>query len=507
MRRTAGFIFSFLGGTFCFGGGASGMGVVHKEATRPNILFILVDDMGWSDPGFLGGDIETPHLDRLAREGTLYPWFFNHAKCEPSRASLLTGVHFQRQTHDHVVRRFSGVTTLAAELREAGYFTACSGKWHLPNQPTDWGFDRFFGLVQGAANHFDPDGTLDLDPRCYLHKGMYALNGNPFTPDGRSFYSTDDYTDYALAFLRERKEGQPFFLYLSYTAPHWPLQAPEDVIEKYSSRYREGWDQLRAERSENLRKAGVFPDGWTLPPSDPEVLAWDDWPQQGDAARCMAVHAAMIDRMDQQIGRVLAYLEETGEIDRTLICFTSDNGVAAEMRFDFTPERPAGGPDSFRVLPLGFANAANTPFVKYKTYNSNGGICAPLIVRWPGRVPAGAVDHQPVNILDFMPTFLDVAGRAYPEGLRPMDGQSLFDPTPRPMYFHLRFGQVDQKAVIDWPWKAWCDAGDWRLFNLAKDPAEANDLAPYAPDQLKELILKHERFKRVAQSDPWELKP
>jgi len=480
---------------------AQGMGRSGDSFEKPNILFILADDMGWSDPGFLGGDIDTPNLDRLAAEGTLYPRFFNHAKCEPSRASLLTGVHFQRQTHDHVVRRFKGVTTIAAELQKAGYFTACSGKWHLPDQPTDRGFDRFFGLVQGAANHFDPDGTLGLDPKCYLHKGMYALNGQPFSPDGRSFYSTDAYTDFALDFLRERNERQPFFLYLSYTAPHWPLQAPEDVIEKYASRYIGGWDRLRAERAANLRKAGIFPEGWALPPRDAEVKDWADWPQQADAARCMAVHAAMIDRMDQQIGRVLAYLEETGELERTLICFTSDNGVAAEMKFDFTPGRPAGGADSFRVLPLGFANAVNTPFVKYKTYNSNGGIGSPLIVRWPGPVPSGKINHRPVNILDFMPTFLDIAGADYPANLRPLDGLSLFDPVTRPMFFQLKYGHVDQKAVIDWPWKAWCDFGSWSLFNLEADPAEADDRAAQHPEKLEQLISKYEAFDRTAVAD------
>lgn len=479
---------------------ASGAANASKQSDPPNILFIMADDMGWSDPGFLGGDIETPHLDRLAAEGTLYPRFFNHAKCEPSRASLLTGVHFYRQTHDHVVRTARGVGTIASELKMAGYFTACAGKWHTAGKPNERGFDRYFGMLEGAGNHFDPGGTLGLDPACYL-KQEYGFDGQPFVPDGTSYYSTDAYTDYALRFLKERPAGKPFFLYLAHRAPHWPLQAPAETIEKYSDRYAGGWEALRAARTSHLRKADIFPDGWELPPHDPDVVDWADWPEKEDAAHCMAVHAAMIDRMDKQIGRVLDYLEETGELDNTLICFTSDNGVSAEMQFDRTPDRPAGGVDSFRVLPLGFANAVNTPFVKYKTYNSNGGIGSPLIVRWPGRIEAGTVNHRLVNILDMMPTFLQAAGVEYSQDLRALDGRSILTGDSGPMFFQLKFANVDQKAVIDWPWKAWCDAGEWRLFNLETDPTEAADLVSLHLEKLQQLISRYEAFDQAALAD------
>ncbi len=474
--------------------------------TKPNILLILADDMGWSDPGFLGGDIETPNLDRLAREGSFYPRFYNHAKCEPSRASLLTGVHFHRQTQDHVVRTVRGVGTIASELKKAGYFTACAGKWHTAGVPTERGFARYFGMLEGAGNHFDPGRTLGLDPACYL-KQEYALDGKPFVPDGKSYYSTDAYTDYAIQFLKERQEGKPFFLYLAYRSPHWPLQAPEEVIQKYVDRYTGGWDELRSARAAHIRQAGVFSPGWKLPPRDPDVCNWADWPKQADAARCMAVHAAMVDRMDQQIGRVLDYLKEIGELDNTLICFTSDNGVSAEMQFDRTPDKPAGAVDSFRVLPLGFCNAVNTPFVKYKTYNSNGGICSPLIVRWPGRVPSGTVNHRPVNILDMMPTFLDVAGTEYSDKLRPLDGRSFLTGDPEVMFFQLEYPGVYQKAVIDWPWKVWFDSSNgWKLFNLENDPAEADDLAAQNPEKLQQLISKYETFDRAAVADQKKFK-
>jgi arylsulfatase len=466
---------------------------------RPNIVFALADDMGYSDPGFLGGDIETPNLDRLAEEGTFYSRFYNHAKCEPSRASLLTGVHYHRQTYFHVLLDYRGVTTIAAELKKAGYFTACTGKWHLPKRPAVCGFDRSYGLVMGAANHFDPTGRLGLDGKVYMFKTM-LLDNRPVEVTDEDYYSADAATDYALRFLKERPEGKPFFLYLSYRTPHWPLQAPEEDIAKYADRYTGGWGELRAARTAHLRKAGVFPAGWTLPPRDPEVGDWADWPKQEDAARCMAVHAAMVDRMDQQIGRVLDYLKETGELDNTLICFTSDNGVSGAMGFDRTPDKPAGAVDSFRVLPLGYANAVNTPFVKYKTYNSNGGICSPLIIRWPERFQAGAVSHKPVNILDMMPTFLETAGADYPPELRPLDGHSLFSENSAPMFFWYH----KQKAVIDWPWKAWCDAGEWRLFNLNEDPAEADNLAAQNPEKLQQLVTEYTRFDQAALDDQQE---
>lgn len=476
----------------------------------PNILFILVDDMGWSDPGFLGGDIETPNLDRLAQEGTVYPRFFNHAKCEPSRASLLTGVHFHRQTWDHVVRNFRGVSTIAEALKKAGYFTACAGKWHLPEHPVARGFDRFYGLLGGAGNHMDPDGRLKLDDIYYLHKEVW-LDDQPTKVTDEDYYSTDAVTDYALEFLQDRpgkgKSKSPFFLYMSYRAPHWPLQAPAETIAKYTDRYSDGWDALRASREAQLRNAGIFPDGWSLPPRDPSVGDWADWPDKEDAARCMAVHAAMVDRLDQQIGRLLEHLEKTGELDNTLICFTSDNGVAAEMSFDRTPEKPAGPVDSFRVLPLGFCDAVNTPFLKYKKYHANGGIASPFIVRWPGKIPAGLVNHKPINILDMMPTFLEVAGATYPGELRSLDGQSLFSGEARPMFFQLKFSKTNQKAVIDWPWKAWLNAKEgWKLFNLEVDPTETKDRADQRPETLNRLVSQYDQFDRLALADQKKFK-
>ena len=369
---------------------------VSDSKHRPNVIFILADDMGYSDPGFMGSEIQTPNLDRLAAAGTVCTRFMNHAKCEPSRASLMAGVHFHRQTTDHVTREFRQVTTIAAELRKAGYFTASTGKWHLPDQPTDHGFDHFFGLVQGAANHFDPDGRLKLDPAVYLHQ-EFALDGRPFTVTDDNFYSTDAFTDYALRFLKERPAGSPYFLYLAYTAPHWPLQAPAANIRKYEARYLDGWDRLRDERYHRLVERGMIPKEWKRAAADPDVESWNSLSpaQKADASRCMAVHAAMIDRLDEQIGRVIQYLEENNELENTLILFASDNGVSAETRYNRTPNKPAGSVDSFRTLPLGFCNAVSTPYRKYKGWNANGGICFTYdcLLAWPhpcrqGRIAA-----------------------------------------------------------------------------------------------------------------------
>jgi len=458
--------------------------------SKPNILLILADDMGYSDLGFMGSEVATPNLDRLAADGTVYSHFMNHGKCEPTRASLMTGVHFHRQSHDHVTRKFRQVTTIADVLRKSGYFTACSGKWHLPNQPTDHGFDRYFGLLQGAS---------------------LALNGEPFTETDADFYSTDVFTDYALQFLEQCPEDAPFFLYLAYTAPHWPLQAPESSIQKYEGLYQAGWEKLRDERHEGLVERGIISKDWKMAPADPKVVPWDSLSkiQKQDAARSMTVHAAMVDRLDEQIGRVIHYLEETGKLTDTLILFASDNGVSAETDFDRTPNVPAGAAASFRTLPLGFCNAVNAPYQGYKTSNANGGICSPFIAHWPGHIAAERIDPRPFSVLDIMPTLIEVADADYPTDLRPLDRKSVLslwagaDYEPDPMYFQLRYGKsVDQKAVVQWPWKAWSNGSlGWSLYRLDDDGAETIDIKQDYPEQLSGLIRSYERFDTEAIRD------
>lgn len=485
------------------------------SVTRPNIVLILADDMGYSDPGFLGGDIETPNLDRLAREGAVFGRFVNHAKCEPSRASLITGVHFQRQTHDHVIREFRNVTTIAEQLRKAGYRTFSTGKWHLPGKPTEHGFDRFFGLRGGAANHFDPEGHLGLAPEFYFN-GELLLDDKVFGDYSKDFYSTDAFTDYALKFIRETPADQPFFLYLAYTAPHWPLQAPAQTVEKYKGRYDKGWDALREERFGHLKKAGIIPVDWKLPPMPESMKPWSETPDRPAKAQVMEVHAAMVDRMDQGIGRVLEALEREGRLDNTLILFASDNGsigaIGAEARFDRTPDRPAGTVDSFRMLPEGFVHAVNTPWRGQKLTHLAGGDTSPLIVRWPGKVPPGVFSWETINILDIMPSILSVSGTAYPEGLTPLDGLDVKDRLTKPgstqdkraHFLRLVFSEADEHAVLEGKWKAYRGGSDvWKLYDLVNDGTEMQDHGGCNQEVLKVLTAKAAAFEnQVRQSPP-----
>jgi arylsulfatase len=475
---------------------------------QPNIVFILADDLGYSDLGFFGGDIQTPNLDRLAREGTVFGRFLNHAKCEPSRASLMTGVHFQRQTTGHFVQDFQNVTTLAERLRSAGYRTLSTGKWHLPGKPTEHGFDHFFGLQGGASNHFDPTGLQGLDASLYLHREV-LLDDKVAPIWGKDFYTTDVFTDYAVKFLRETPAEQPFFLYLAYTAPHWPLQAPAETIKKYQGRYDGGWEALRNERFAHMRQAGLIPDGWSLPPLPESLPKWSQVKDPKAKAQLMEVHAAMVDRMDQGIGRVLEELGKEGRLENTIIFFASDNGaigaVGKEARFDRTPTRPAGPVDSFRMLPEGFACAVNTPWRGQKLTHWAGGDTSPLIVRWPGKVPSSVFSWQTVNILDVMPTLLALTGASYPEGMKSLDGRDvsalLTAPTKpadgeNPHFLRLVFSEADERAILEGHWKAHRTGSDsWRLYDLSRDGTETKDSSKENPSTLKNLVKKFTEFE------------
>lgn len=474
-------------------------------AKRPNIIFILADDMGYSDYGFIGGDIQTPVLDNLAANGIVFKHMFNHAKCEPSRASLMTGVHYARQTSDHVVREFRNVTTIAECLENSGYFTIATGKWHLPGDPKSWGFIRNFGLLGGTANNFDPTNRNNLDPRCHYNgPAVYSLNGKQMKIENNDFYCTNAYTKYAIDFINECPAEKPFFLYLAYTAPHFPLQAPENVINKYLNSYTGGWDSLRNERIKHMNKSGIFGKAWSLSVPDKDVTPWKNAKNKADAARCMAVHAAMVDCMDQNIGKLIQVLKEKGELDNTLIFFMSDNGISSQLRFDRTPEIPAGSEGSYRHLPLGFANAANTPLKKYKIYNSNGGICTPMIVAWPKEIRKHKIMDKPLNILDVMPTILDIAGAAYPDSLVKLDGRICTRMIKggrsiknQPMYFVLKYSETNQEAIIDWPWKALNDNSEgWQLFNLKKDMTENIDISKERPHKTKILKTEYYNFEK-----------
>ena len=501
-------------------GMASRAGAAPEGDKPPNIVLIMVDDMGYSDPGCYGGEIDTPNIDRLAREGLRFSQFYNNAKCSPTRASLLTGLYSQQVGVSGGPNRLRDCVTIAEALRGAGYRTFMSGKWHLGETPVERGFDRYYGLLDGCCNFFNPGEQRPGEPKpAWQRPRRWYVDGEvhqPFTPEDPDFYTTDAFTDHALEYLDEAgKEDAPFFLYLAYTAPHYPMQAPEADIAKYRGKYRDGWDALRKRRHARQKEMGLLDPRWGLSPRDPALAAWenigdpkawdfktmDEWYTSGltfeDAKDAdlwdlkMAVYAAMVDRMDQNVGRVMAKLEAMGAGDNTLVLFLSDNGGCAQIRYE-TPDVPPGPVNSFRTVDPPWANAQNTPFRRYKRWNYEGGIATPLIARWPQRIAAGGITHQWGHVVDIMATCLDIAGQAYPEEyaghpVQPLVGKSLapiFDGKTREEHetFCWQFGK--HQAVRQGGWKL-VSAGKapWELYNLAEDRTELNNRASDLPER------------------------
>lgn len=498
---------------------------------RPNIVVILADDMGFSDLGCYGSEIPTPHLDTLAASGLRFSQFYNTARCSPTRAALLTGLHphqagmgtlgedpgkraapnaapgYQEFLNDRCL-------TLAEALKPAGYRSYLSGKWHLgyhdkAKWPRQRGFDRFYGLLSGASSYFGPE-----DPR-----GLSLDNELLPTPTDPNFYLTDAFTDHALQFLGEHPAESPFFLYLAFTAPHWPLHARPDDIEKFVGRYRAGWDQLRAERFARQKEQGVIPIHTVLSPRDDAVRAWDELTveQQTQLDYRMAVYAAQVHRMDHNVGRVVAHLRERGQLDNTLILFLSDNGACAEPYSDLgggsfpainrSGARGPGGKaakgEGGSAYGTGWANASNTPFRRYKSRLHEGGIAAPLIAHWPAglRTKPGSVTASPAYLTDILPTALELSGATYPavkdgKPLTPLAGYSLapvFTTGTRPEPAAFFWEQYRNKAVRRGSWKAVqtaeAEGADaWELYDLLRDPTELNNLAAEHPERLAALV-------------------
>lgn len=511
-------------------------------APRPNVLIILADDLGWSDIGCYGSEIQTPNLDALAKGGLRFTQFYNSARCSPSRASLLTGLHphqvgvpgLDTPLNDQCV-------TLPEVLGPSGYRTYMVGKWHLSHQstPVVRGFDEFYGMLGGFNTYWreNPDFTRLPADRAK----------RPYAPG--SFYSTNVFGDYALDFLDDgRKSGKPWFMYLSFNAPHFPLGAPENAIEKYEALYRtKGWDMIRADRLARQKSLGLVPKDLALTPrgivpanfinrqtgwADKEIPAWDSLPadRRADLARRMAVYAAAIDTMDQNIGRVVAHLKKTGAWNNTLIFFLSDNGGCAEWDpygFDQldSPKnivhtgddlKRVGGPDSYISYGSGWANASDTPWRLYKHYTEEGGIRTPMIVHWPAglKTKAGALITSPGCLTDLMPTLVELCSAKYPAEhngipVLPTEGESLV-PT-----FHgdsqksriLCVEHEGNRMVREEDWKLVAQRDKpWQLYNLAKDPAEMMDLAGKEPDRVQKLnaawMAWAERCNVIAKPSP-----
>ncbi len=501
-----------------------------RSAKRPNIVLVMADDMGYSDIGCYGGEIHTPNLDRLAAGGLRFSQFYNAARCCPTRAALLTGLYPHQAGVGHMVGNYGypayqgslndRCVTIAEALRPAGYHTLMAGKWHVgenrPHWPTDRGFDRYFGLISGAANYFDISKTkADGVVR------KMALDDRPYQPPTQGFYMTDAFSDHAVEFLdKHGRDERPFFLYLAYTAPHWPLHARPEDIARYKGTYRKGWEQLRDERYRRLVEMGLISAEWEMSPRDAESAPW---PQEKDPELMdlkMAVYAAQIERMDHGIGRVLDKIRDLGKKDNTLVMFLADNGGCAEggpRGFDNRRNGlPPGGVDSYMSYGLSWANASNTPFRRYKHWVHEGGIATPFIAHWPAVIKnKGAITHEVGHIVDVMATCLDAAGVTYPkehEGteLTPLAGKSLlplFRGRGRQGHDALFWEHQGNRAVRRGRWKlVAAHGGPWELYDLQADRTELHKPAAKYPEKVEELKTLYEAWAERCGVQPWPIK-
>ncbi len=524
---------------------------------RPDIVLIMADDMGFSDLGSYGGEIGTPHLDRLAANGLRFSHFYNTARCCPTRASLLTGLYAHQAGVGHMMgddklQGYRGdlaanAVTIAEALKEAGYGTYMSGKWHVTrhvghwsgndeltsihNWPRQRGFDRFYGTIHGAGSFYDPISLTEDNEPVELTP--------PDDPEAPIYYYTDAISEHAARFVRDHAEGErsddPLFLYVAHTAPHWPLHALPEDIARYRGRYAAGWDAIRAERRQRLIELGLIEADWPIAERDPRVPAWADVPGEERPwfERAMEVYAAQVDRMDRGIGGVVAALEETGRLDNTLILFLADNGGCAEVlterwtglaiprqALDGSPvavgndtEVLPGPESSYQSYGPHWAHASNTPFRLYKHWVHEGGIASPLIVHWPARIAdGGGIARETAHVIDLMATALDAAGATHPASRAgsdsiPVEGVSLLpafqaQPLDRDAVFWEHEGN---RAVRSGKWKLVSRyPGEWELYDVLADRTEANDLALVEPERVAALAVLWNDWAARTGVIPWD---
>jgi arylsulfatase A-like enzyme len=537
---------------------------------RPNIIVILSDDMGFSDLGCYGSEIQTPNLDALAAGGVRFTQFYNTARCCPTRASLLTGLYphqagvghmtgSRAQEDGYVGELNNRCVTIAQVLEPAGYATYMVGKWHITSHDTpagpkdNWpiarGFDRYYGTIRGAGSYYDP-GMLTRDEMV-----ISAFNDPQYTPPaGEPYYYTNALGDQAARFITEHHNGanaeKPFFFYVAFTAAHWPMHAMEKDIAKYKGKYDNGYEPIRRARFEKEKQLGLIDPKWEL---SPQAGEWDKVKNKDWEARCMEVYAAMIDRMDQNVGRIVSALKETGQLDNTLILFLQDNGGNAEttgrvgtdkradaptlpklgpdfIEIQGTPKRTRDGwpviqgtgvmpgpPDTYIAYGRGWGNVGNTPFREYKHWVHEGGISTPLIAHWPGHIARkGELEKQPAHLVDIMATCVDLAHADYPKqfngnDIPPMEGRSLVGaldgkPIDREAIYWEHEGN---RAMRQGNWKlvAKGPAGAWELYDVAADRTEMHDLASSEPGRVKDMVAKWETWAKRAHVIPWMWKP
>ncbi len=506
------------------------------EKKSPNIILILSDDMGYSDLGCYGGDIHTPNLDALAAKGLRFSQFYNQARCCPTRASLMTGLYPHqtgighmtnpplKSVHNYDIPEYQGdlndeCVTIAEVLKSTGYTTLMTGKWHLGwDDKADWplqrGFDKFYGCTAGATNYFKP-----VYPR-----GMMLMN-DTINETAEDYYSTDAFTEYAISFIKEAKHKdaeQPFFLYLAYTAPHWPLHAPAEDVEKYIGKYQGGWSKMRKERYKRMMELGLIDANWKL--SNDAGISWeslsDEKKNEMDLRR--AIYSAQVDRMDQNIGHLINYLEENNSLDNTLIIFLNDNGACAEGGDLGT------GPQKHLLSQNGFflsygkawANASNTPYREYKHWVHEGGISSPCIVHWPDGIKPklkGNIINNHCFLQDIMATCIDISGAKYPlqrqsVAIHPLVGKSMNpffngktkDIHQEPIFWEhegnkaVRLGNY--KLVSKWNKQA---ESSWELYNIKKDRTETNDLAQKMPQKVRQMKAMYDKWSEATKVLPW----
>jgi arylsulfatase A-like enzyme len=516
----------------------------ERKDDRPNIVLILADDLGYSDIGCYGGEIQTPNLDYLAKNGLRFRKFYNTSRCCPTRASLLTGLYNQQagigeMTTDMSEPGYRGyltdnTVTLAEVLRSAGYHTAMSGKWHVSNtieQPTKeeqikWlnhqayhpyfspveqypvnrGFEKYYGNLWGVVDYFDPFALVD--------------GTTPVTSVPKGYYHTDAINDTAAKYIQEfSKEDKPFFIYVAETAPHWPVMAFPEDIQKYADTYKVGWEAIREARYKRMVAKGIIdPKTAALSPRFKEDLSWENNTDKDWDARAMAVHAAMVDRMDRGIGRIIKALKESGRLDNTIILFLSDNGASPEICANFKAgfDRPGEtrdgrtiiypsdkkilpGPDSvFGSIGPRWANVANTPFQYFKAQSYEGGIRTPMIAFWPDKIKAkGAFSDHLGHVMDFMSTFIELAKTRYPTTFKghtitPTSGISLvpaLEGKEEGIHHELFNEHFKARYIRDGDWKLVSLSSDsiWHLYKINQDQTELHDLAKQYPEVVARL--------------------
>jgi len=494
------------------------------KTKKPNIVVIMVDDMGYSDLSCYGSEIQTPHIDSLAKNGVMFSQFYNAGRCCPSRASLLTGMYPHQAGMGGMVKKnarqknstpaYQGylnekTLTIAEALKPLGYATYMTGKWHVGEDSLDWplqrGFDKYYGLISGANSYYNE----------ILPNRLVVENNQPISlPDDDNFYFTDAITQKSVEYIQEAsQQKKPFFLYVAYTAPHWPLHVPKQYVEPYLKTYRVGWDSIRAMRYAKQQELGIFPKQYKLPIRDTAVTAWKQAQNHDEWIQKMAVYAGMITAMDNGVGQIVNHLRQHRLLENTVIMFLSDNGACHEtiqtryLSDLITPQRiqkaqntPTGEKGSYTAYGKEWAHVSNTPFRLYKHWTHEGGISTPFIVYSPKYLPKNHLTHQYAHIIDIMPTCLAIAGES--NFSMPLEGKNMLPLLQKQSWSEVPiFWEHEKNAAVrkgKWKLVKAAETSEWELYDMEKDRTETQNLIKQFPQIAEELKNAYQDWaKRV----------